>query len=78
MRNPDHQNYEILTLSELGYDTLELWNWPKTSSCQLSYQRQSSSADCARELFKGSNGLGSLLVCTRQKFFGWGLWIFCA
>jgi len=22
-------------------------------------------------------GLASLLVCTGNKFFGWGLWIFC-
>jgi len=50
---------------------------PKTSSFWLPYQRHSSSADCARELFKSSNGLASLLVCTRKKIFGWGLWIFC-
>jgi len=44
----------------------------KNSSFQLPYQRPSSSADCARELFKGSNGLASLVDCTRKKFFGWG------
>jgi len=30
----------------------------------------------ALELFKGSNGSVSLLVCSRKKFFGWGLCIF--
>jgi len=37
---------------------------PKTSSFWLHYQRHSSSADCTRELFKGSNRSASLLVCT--------------
>jgi len=41
----------------------------KNRSCQLSYQRPSSSADCARELFKGSNGFASLIDCTRKKNF---------
>ena len=40
----------------------------KSSSFQLPYQRPSSSADCARELFKGLNGLDRLLDCTRKKF----------
>ena len=35
----------------------------------MPYQCHSSSADCARELFKGSNGLASLLDCTRKKIF---------
>jgi len=33
----------------------------KNSSFRLPYQRPSSSADCARALFKGSNGSASLL-----------------
>jgi len=33
-------------------------------------------ADFARELFKPSKDLASLLVCTRKKIFGWGLQIF--
>ena len=41
---------------------------PKTSSFQLPYQRHSSSANCARELLNGSNGLAILLVCTWKKF----------
>ena len=49
----------------------------KNSSCQLPYQRPSSSADCTRELFKGSNRcstaqtnrLASLVDCTRKIFF---------
>jgi len=40
----------------------------KNSSFRLPYQRPSSSADCARELFNGSNGSASLLVCTRKNF----------
>ena len=67
----------LLTLWEPGYDIFVLWNQPKTSSCQFPYQCPSSTADCARELFDGSNELASLLVCTRKKIFCWGLLIFC-
>ena len=49
----------------------------KNSSFRLPYQRPSSSAECARELFKGSNGSASLVDCTRKKYFGWGVRIFC-
>jgi len=49
----------------------------KNSSFRLLYQRPSSSADCARELFKGSNGSASLLVCTRKRFFWLELRIYC-
>ena len=49
----------------------------KSSSFRLPYQHPSSSADCARELFKWSNGSASLVDCTQKKFFGWGVWIFC-
>jgi len=49
----------------------------KNSSFRLPYQRPSSSADCARQLFKGSNGSASLVDCTQKKIFGWGLRIFC-
>ena len=41
----------------------------KNSSFRLPYQHPSSSANCARELFKGSNGLASLVDCTRKKIF---------
>ena len=68
----------ILTLWEPGYDIFVLQFRPKTNSCQLPYQHLSSSADCPRELFKGSNESDNLLVCTQKKFFGWGLRIFCA
>jgi len=45
----------------------------KNSNFQLPYQRPSSSAHCARELFNGSNGLASLADCTRKNFFClWG------
>ena len=48
------------------------------SACRLPYQRPSSSANCTRELFKGSNGSANLVDCSRKKqFFGWGLQIFC-
>jgi len=48
----------------------------KNSSFQLPYQCPSSSANCARELFKGSNGLAGLVDCT-WKNFSLGVWIFC-
>ena len=50
---------------------------PKTSSLRLPYHRHSSSTDCARELFKGSNRLACLLVCTRKKKFYLGLRFAC-
>jgi len=65
-----------LTLWEPGYDIFVLWNRPKTSSCQLPYQRHSSSANCAKELFKWSNGLARLLVCTQKKFLVGGCGFF--
>ena len=49
----------------------------KNSSFRLPYQCPSYSADCARELFKSSNGLASLVDRTRKKFFGWGDGFFC-
>jgi len=49
----------------------------KNSSLRLPYQRPNSSADCANELFEGSNGSASLVDCTRKKIFGWGVRIFC-
>jgi len=48
----------------------------KTSSFQLPCQHLSSSADCTRELFSGSNGSASLLDCTQKKFFAWGVRFF--
>jgi len=48
----------------------------KNSSFRLPYQRPSSSPDCVKELFKGSNGSASLVDCTRKKFFGWGCGFF--
>jgi len=41
----------------------------KNSSFRLPYQRPSSSANCARELFSGSNGSARLVDCTRKKIF---------
>ena len=41
----------------------------KNSSFRLPYQRPSSSAHCARELFSGSNGSASRVDCTRKKIF---------
>jgi len=49
----------------------------KNSSFRLLYQRHSSSVDCARELFNGSNGSASLVDCTRKKVFAWGVQDFC-
>jgi len=45
----------------------------KNSSFQLPYQHPTSSADYARELFKGSNGSASLVGCTRKKIFWLGV-----
>jgi len=45
----------------------------KNTSFRLPYQRPSSFADCARELFQGSNASASLVDCTQKKFFGWGV-----
>jgi len=50
----------------------------KISSFRLPYQRPSSSDDCTRELFKGSNGSASLVDCTWKKFLVGGadfLWL---
>jgi len=44
----------------------------KNSRFRLPNQCPSSSADCARELFKGSSGSASLVDCTRKKFFWLG------
>ena len=41
----------------------------KNSNFRLPYQRPSSSAYCARELFNGSNGSASLVDCTRKNNF---------
>jgi len=62
---------------EPAYDAIVPRFQPKTSSFRLPYQRRSSSADSVRELFKGSNGSASLLVCNGKNFFGWELRIFC-
>ena len=49
----------------------------KNSSFRLPCQCHSSSTDCARELFKGWNGLASLIDCTRKNFLVGGLQLFC-
>jgi len=71
------QTIGVLTRWEPAYGTFVLRFRPKTSSRQLPYQCPSSSADCTRELVKGSNRSESLLGCTRKKFSGWGLRFFC-
>jgi len=48
-----------LTRIEPAYVIFVLWFRPKNSNFQLPCQRPSSSADCARELFNGSNGSAS-------------------
>jgi len=49
----------------------------KNSSFRLPYQRPSSSANCARELFNSSNGSASLVDCTRTKIFCLVVRVFC-
>jgi len=67
-------NYHIylyiipLTLWEPAYKYIIPGFQPKTSSFRLPYQHHSSSAKCARELFKVSNGSTSLLDCTKKNF----------
>jgi len=58
------------------YDIFILDFGLKNSRFQLPYRRPSSSADCARELFNGSNGSASLVDCIRKKLFGWGCGLF--
>jgi len=48
----------------------------KNSSFRLPYQHPSSSVDCAKELFKGSNGLATLVDCTRKKLLVGGCGFF--
>jgi len=48
----------------------------KNSSFRLPYQRPSSSADCARELFNGLNGSASLVDGTRKKILPGGCGFF--
>jgi len=49
----------------------------KNSSFRLPYQCPSSSTDCTRELFNGSNGSASLVDCTRKNFLvqGYGFFV---
>ena len=49
----------------------------KNSSFWLPYQRLSSSAHCARELFSCSNGSASLVDCTWKNIFCLGVRVFC-
>ena len=66
----------IFPLNTLAYG----WFWrfsQKKSSFRLPYQCPSSSADCARELFNGSNGSASLVDCTQKKNFARGVRLFC-
>ena len=50
------------------YDIFVPGNRPKTSSFWLHYQRHSSSANCARELFKPAKDSASLLVYNEKQF----------
>jgi len=74
-----HADDFILTFWEPAYDTFVPRFWPKSSSFWLPYQHHSSSVDCARELFKGTNRSASLLVCTWKQIFWLGvadfLWV---
>jgi len=69
--------YSIHSLKLLGVWVVLAIFAKKNSSFRLPYQRPSSSADCARELFNGSNGSASLVDCTGKKIFGWGVQIVC-
>jgi len=70
----DLKDYHILTPWRLGgFGDFH----KKNSSFQLPYQRPSSSADCAWELFNGSNGSASLVDCTRKIISCLGVRVFC-
>ena len=49
----------------------------KNSNFRLPYQRPTSSADCARELFKGSKESASLVDYNRKNIFWLGVRLFC-
>jgi len=63
----------FLTLWEPGYDIFVLWNWPKTSSCQLPYQCPSSCADCCS---RAQTDWTVFEIALEKNFFGWGLQMF--
>jgi len=72
----------VLGIALLFLDTLASgWFWgfsPQNNRItHMALHMCSSGAKSGRELFKGSKDVASLLVCTRKKFFGWGLRIFC-
>ena len=74
------QKYQSgLTLWEPAYMTYSNFDFGlKNSSFRLPYQCPSSSVDCARELFNGSNGSASLIDSTRKTFFlvgGFGFFV---
>jgi len=48
----------------------------RTTGSHVALHACSSGAESGRELIVGSKDAASLLVCTRKKFFGWGLQIF--
>jgi len=69
-----------MKLNKLNFFNLTLLEPPgfgdfrkKNSSFQLPYQRPSSSAHCAWELFSGSNRSASLVDCTWKKIFCLGV-----
>jgi len=56
------------------------WFWrfsQKKQQFSVALPTRSSSVNCARELFNGSNGSASLVDCTRKKIFAWGVQVFC-
>jgi len=58
----------VLTPWLLVYNYIIPGNWGKTKDIWLSYQPHSSSADCARELFKPSKDSASLRLCNDKKY----------
>ena len=49
---------------------------PKKNRSHMALRECNSGAESGREPFKDSKDLVSLLVCTQNKFFDWGVWIF--
>ena len=49
----------------------------KTARLHVALCRNFSGLVSDTDLVKSSNDSASLVVCTRNNFFGWGVWIFC-
>jgi len=49
----------------------------KTAGLHVALRQNFSGLVSAADLVKNLKDSASLVVCTRKKFFDWGMWIFC-